>query len=334
MDNNKVNDLIRRYFSEKHTEKYRELIQLWLTMGDHKEEKDQSLRKEWDRLNCAETEADDEAWQSVHDRIISYESRHRVVLKIKRAMRYAAVLLLPVVSAFIAWHFTSSYDAKSYNMLECSTADGQMKTILLSDDTKVVLNGGSRIIYPEKFGSRGNRNVFVEGEAFFHVSHDSKHPFIANVENIDVKVLGTRFNIRAYRDEDNIITTLEEGSVLVSDGMQAIQLKPNQQAIYNRGKKIISRNIINADRESRWKEGDLLFDVKPLRMIISSISHKYGVKFEVDESINLNKVYTLNFKDTESIEDVINILNIVQNDNLRFRLKGNVVQVYKTRKEV
>ncbi len=334
MNQNKVNDIILRYFSGELTKKYQNLIQLWLTMGDNKDKKDRSLRHIWKTIEENDSEKTNEAWLSLLEMVTNYDNKQKTILQIKKFIRYAAILLFPIFAATIAWHSASIYYAPTSNMLECEVADGKIKTIMLSDDTRVVLNGGSRILYPEKFSKYGNRNVFVEGEAFFYVSPDKKHPFIANVENIDVKVLGTHFNIRAYRDEDNIITTLEKGRVLVSDGLHRMYLIPNQQAIYNRSKKIISRNIIIANQESQWKTGDLMFDGKPLRMILSSISHKYGVRFEIDSSINLDKIYTLNFKATESIDDVLKILNILQNDNLIFRRKGNIVQIYKERKEV
>ena len=101
---------------------------------------------------------------------------------------------------------------------------------MLADGTKVWLNSASRLIYPQSFMGK-ERRVVLSGEAFFDVAHDAERPFIVETSRMNVKVLGTRFNVNDYDDNEEVSTTLVNGSVeIVSGGQQAFRLVPGEQA--------------------------------------------------------------------------------------------------------
>lgn len=120
----------------------------------------------------------------------------------------ASVTLLFSISNYISFH--EGYKKLNSQMVEMVNPMGMRSSVVLSDGTKVILNAGTTLSYPTAFVS-GQREVKVNGEAFFEVSHDKEHPFIVSAENVKVKVLGTKFNVKAYDDDDNIEVTLAEG---------------------------------------------------------------------------------------------------------------------------
>lgn len=328
-----IYELIKHFFKGSLSKKDQDVVQLWLTMGDHGKEKDDALRMMWQQCDDAMSQQNtDAAWTSLDSRIESYERHVNRMKTVKRLLRYAAIFILPAVLAATSWIGSSYYYCSSANMIECAVPDGTTYTLYLSDKTKVRLNGGSRIIYPERFGLWSKRNVFLEGEAHFEVTPDKRRPFIVNIDNVDVCVLGTHFNVRAYRDEDNIITTLEEGSVRVSDGHEEILLKPNEQVVYSRGRKMFDEVAMTVMTE-KWISGDLKFENQSLQYILSTIGNRYGVTFDVEAGVNLNKQYTVKFRANEHLEDVLDVLSILENKQLRFDMNKNKVLIHKQRKE-
>ena len=110
----------------------------------------------------------------------------------------------------------------------------------------------------------------LNGEAYFEVSKDPKHPFIVQTETIDVQVLGTHFNVDAYHDNPDIKTTLLSGSVAVSNKSKSVRmvLKPNEIAIYNKVEEKLTRKVLkNAEDEISWRQGEFIFDDLPLQEI-------------------------------------------------------------------
>lgn len=149
--------------------------------------------------------------------------------------------------------------------------------LLLPDGTKIWLNAATTISYPTRFGGQ-ERKIRLSGEAYLEVAKDPQHPFVVETDKQTVKVLGTHFNVNTYTDRT--ITTLEEGSVLVSSlrgTKQALTVKPGEQAIYAN-----TLALQPADLESAlaWKNGLLFFRDTPLQTMLSEISRWYDVDVE------------------------------------------------------
>ena len=145
----------------------------------------------------------------------------------------------------------------------------ETRTVRLPDGSSVMLNHYSSLSYPEKFQS-DKREVELNGEAYFEVSKDPKHPFIVQTETIDVQVLGTHFNVDAYHDNLDVKTTLLSGSVAVSNKSKSVRmvLKPNEIAIYNKVEEKLTRKVLeNAEDEISWRQGEFIFDDLPLQEI-------------------------------------------------------------------
>lgn len=201
-------------------------------------------------------------------------------------------------------------------------------TLILPDKTTVWLNSETEISFPTRF-DKDKRVVSLKGEAFFSVAKDSTAPFIVKTtNNLTVKVLGTKFNIQAYKDENTIETTLNEGSVLVSDGKQSIQLKPDQQAVYRVDNKTLSSREVNADYISSWREGKFIFENETLESIMNKLSRWYDIRlFYANESVK-NFHFT---GDLERYDDFNEVLKMLEKaTNIHFNINGKNVIISKT----
>lgn len=190
---------------------------------------------------------------------------------------------------------------------------GRTFDIVLSDGTKVKLNAGSSIKYPIHFLSKGNREVTLKGEAFFKVAKDAKHPFIVNANEINIRVLGTEFNISAYPEDKINNTVLIEGlvSVYKSNTMYkpvtSTLLNPGFKAELHKNQKHISIEKVDTSIYTAWINGKLIIKNSSFSEIRKKLERKYNVAI-----INNNKTLESNtfsaVFDIETIEDVMEVL--------------------------
>jgi len=177
-----------------------------------------------------------------------------------------------------------SAPATSTGMNQLIIPYGKTSEVLLSDGTRVFLNAGSRLVYPENFKGK-TREVFLIGEAFFDVKHDQSHPFIVQLNDLRIKVLGTRFNISAYPAENVIETVLAEGKVrmeLNNSGLfdTKTEMVPNQLASFNRTTLETNIKTVNPDNYISWTKGIFQFESTDLNRITSRLARFYNIRFK------------------------------------------------------
>ncbi|MCK9412013.1 MAG: FecR domain-containing protein [Prolixibacteraceae bacterium] len=161
---------------------------------------------------------------------------------------------------------------------------GKTSEVLLPDGTKVFLNAGSRLVYPENFTGK-TREVFLIGEAFFDVRHDKNHPFIVQIDDLRVKVLGTRFNVSAYQTDNVVETVLAEGKVSIEQNNaglfdKATELAPNQLASFDRTTKETKVKKVEINNYILWTTGLLQFESTDLSRITKRLERYYNIRFK------------------------------------------------------
>ncbi|MGJ5641479.1 FecR family protein [Formosa sp. S-31] len=149
--------------------------------------------------------------------------------------------------------------------------------LVLSDGSQVWLNSGSSITFPVTFKGN-NRKVSVVGEAYFEVAHDDSKPFYVSKGDMNVRVLGTHFNVKAYNDDSDIRVTLLEGSVEVNNANQHVLIKPGQQAIIENESAIKLAHNIDVDQVMAWKNGVFKFDNSPIESALKELGRWYNVE--------------------------------------------------------
>lgn len=215
---------------------------------------------------------------------------------------------------------------------------GKRSELLLADGTKVWLNAGSRLAFPTKF-TKKNRAVFLEGEAYFEVAKNEQQPFIVNAAEIDIKVLGTHFNVSAYPGDRNIETVLLEGSIALSKcksfarGRNEILLKPYQRATFDKGNKdIVVVDEPDADFFISWTEGWLQFSQESLQSVFTKLERYYNIEITTPTNFPSSEIITGKLDLKESLEDVMLALSDVA--KLDYRISQNKITIDKKMKEL
>lgn len=215
---------------------------------------------------------------------------------------------------------------------------GKKSQLTLEDGTKVWLNAGSRMAFPTKFIGK-KREVFLEGEAYFDVAHNLNKPFYVNTGEIEIKVLGTRFNISAYESDNFTETVLLEGKVEVSEksGFGLLRsetiLTHNQKASYDRNNRSISvKNELDADMVIAWTEGWFKFSQQNLNVVLNKLQRYYNVEFVFDREFPAIDLITGKLDLKESVGQVMIALEDVA--DIQFRIDGNKIYINKKIAEI
>lgn len=230
---------------------------------------------------------------------------HTRRLTLIRTFSAAAAVLLLCLSTWTVYLYMQPVSIETVSTL------AETRTVHLPDGSTVTLNHYSSISYPEKFKS-GNREVELNGEAYFEVSKDKKHPFIVQTEMIDVQVLGTHFNVDAYLDNPDVRTTLLTGSVAVSNKNNSVRmvLKPNEIAIYNKVEQKLTRKALeNAKDEISWRHGEFIFDDLPLQEIVRELSNSFGTSIRISDTALQDYRITARFRNGEDLKTILSVLH-------------------------
>lgn len=158
--------------------------------------------------------------------------------------------------------------------------------IELADGSRVWLNSETEFRYPVNF--TGNcRKVYLKGEAYFEVAKDAEKPFVVSTAGeVDVRVLGTHFNVASYQDDEEVVTTLAEGSVEVASGEEAVRIRPNEQIVFNKNSHTFSRRQVDATVYSAWKDGKFIFEDQTLEQIMKQLQRWYEMEvFYASDSV-------------------------------------------------
>ena len=205
---------------------------------------------------------------------------------------------------------------------------GQTFKLTLSDGTLVWLNAGSKLRFPQKFiDSDKERIVYLEGEGFFEVAKNKEVPFIVNTQEVDIKVLGTKFNISSYETDHSIATTLVEGSVSVYETRMPennLLLIPNFQASYNKFKNDFSKKEVDTKMFTAWMEDRFVIDNLTFSEILVKLERRHHVKF-VNNTKNLgDEIYKGEFEN-EGIESILETISL--STPFEYEIQHNIITI-------
>lgn len=207
---------------------------------------------------------------------------------------------------------------------------GKKFRLQLSDGTFVHLNSGTTLKYPIKFIAGENRQVFLDGEAFFDVAKDKAHPFIVNADNLNVRVLGTHFNVSNYPEDTVTDVVLVEGSVGMYnsneefDALKNTILKPGFKGSFNKENTKISTKPVLTDIYTSWINGGLTFRNMTFKNIITKLERRYNITIVNKNEKLANEKFNASFKE-ESIENVMSYFNEIHGIN--YTIKNNQILI-------
>lgn len=263
------------------------------------------------RLKVMRTVNPDEALSRFKSRIHKKEKRLALRQVLGVIQRAAAVLFIPVF--LLSAYLFIQQGQGNVRTLAVRTNPGVVSAFDLPDGSKVWLNANSELRYPSDFNA-DTRTVELTGQGYFEVTKNAHKPFIVKADkDYSVEVLGTSFNVSAYKDESMIETTLVEGSVklnVVSGGKRMTQmLKPNEKAEYQKGAGKIKVFGVNTEYDTAWKNGEIIFRNYPMDKVLKTLERHYHVVFEVKDNEILKSIITARFKD-EQLPQVLEYLKL------------------------
>lgn len=251
------------------------------------------------------------AFALVQNRIQKGRSTGRILNLI---MKVAAILFVPLLLAS-SWLFFKQFDQKDqvkFAMQEITSPPGIRSQVVLPDGSKVWLNAESTIKFKVPF-SKESRDVDLLGEAFFDVTKNPEQPFVVQSGNIKVEVLGTRFNCKAFAEDQQIDVILEEGRIALNtqstSGSKEEIMNPGDHAVIERESGATTISNENISKYIAWHTGKLVFDNTPMDEVAQMLERWYGVEVTVQDREIMNYRFTTTFEN-ESLFQVIELLGL------------------------
>ncbi len=320
-------DLLIKYLNNQCSPEELEVVLHWIENESDNTSSRELIKKDWNDLTADKfIEYSDDRFTLLLNKIhhqININRKIRVAqaplkknnVTLNWLTRAAAILLLPVLS-FIFYLFSNPFILTSQikdgvvDSLEVSAPIGSRTLVELSDGTTVHLNCGSKIRYPRFFVGK-TRELTLVGEGFFEVNHDPKHPFIVRAKNMQIKALGTRFNVLTYPESDLVSTTLVDGKVELAENINGKtttleSLNPGQHADFDTKTRKISIAEGDMKKFISWKDGLLIFDNANIKEVSERLGRIFNVDIEFSEDIK-DYTYTVKFVD-ESLVQILELL--------------------------
>lgn len=233
----------------------------------------------------------------------------------------AAYVLLFLITVFVL--YITNEGQVPDNLLTILTKGHERQQLKTTDGSHIWINSHSAVRYPQQFAS-DLRRIELEGEAFFQIARDPERPFVITTQNLTVTVLGTSFNVKSYREDDEIIITIATGKVQVEAGGQHRDLLPGEQLHFNKESGIITTVSIDPEEAYSWKDGWLTFNSVSLADISKTLERWYGVKVIIEgEALKKMKV-TLKRKD-ETLNNVLEIISFTAGVN--YEIANKIVTI-------
>lgn len=372
--NTHLKSLLEKYKLENASPDELQMLYRIFNNGD-KSELDTLMTSEWSEVSSFNGEIDSLALlENIRKKAgIGSGSKEETIFIPKRnfpfrlsaILRYAAIFILAFA---LTWFLkpvqrivTSDVKPHYFNI---KVAYGSKTTIELPDSSVVILNSGSTLSYPDKFETE-SRSVILKGEAFFEVKKNAHRPFYVKTKDVTIRVLGTKFNVKSYPDENTSETTLVSGSVEIlqnndknvkrNNNIAPIFLKPNQKAIFTRETgiselkeltkeqpkervkgglsipiqlltKIAIQDKSKTDMDIAWKNNKLILNNDRFGDIIKKLERWYNVEITLQNPALADVHFSAKF-DHESIADVLNALNIIE--PFHYEINKNIITIFK-----
>jgi ferric-dicitrate binding protein FerR (iron transport regulator) len=296
-------EILEHYFAGDMSEdEKRELFRLM--------DKDANLREEFIRernlLTLVRLQKTTEATPSYaadNYRLLMKKARtgktRRITLQI---LKYAAVAAL-TIGLWTVWQNRDNTKRQPEEELftTVETPSGQRTKIILPDGSSVWLNAQTKLTYPNRF-SKENRQVKLEGEAFFEVISDAEHPFTVSSELMNVRVLGTRFNVHAYREETSTVTLIK-GRVEIVTPDSSLTLKPDYQAAVSKTQGItVSKGTPDV---CAWTDGEFFYLNKPLKEIAADLERRFNVSIRITDETLASEIFTYHADENTLLDDIL-----------------------------
>ena len=307
MRKNYIKEIIETFLGNEMPQEVQQAFGDWLRDPEARTEKEQTLETYWERLEAAERPGRDRKLARLHEAIRREESFRRRSLWRKVAAAAAVVLLAVGVNYFAAQGYLRS--RVQTNIVTSAHDKGEY---VLPDGTHIWLNAGSVLRYYGNLTGR-RRVVELDGEGFFKVRHDADRPFILQMEDMNIEVLGTEFDVINYAEFATTEAILCNGSIRAYGGRlpAPVTLKPGDRLVFDRKEGRASRSRVSTRNYSQWMGGSLSFDDTSLADILTNLERWYAVEIDAPEAWTRQVRMSFKLIRNESIEEILKAMSLV-----------------------
>lgn len=307
---NYIQKIINVFTASGHSESVTKEVYQWLLDEEHADEKETALNTLWKET---EGKVDAGTWTSlekVYNKVgVSAGTKKQYQLFF---WRYAAAIALLIITVGTFWLTKSTYKEKTVAMVEQYIPDGKTCELELPDGSRVHVNSGTLLLYPDAFKG-DTRTVYLIGEADFKVKKNPDKPFIVRSANMSVTALGTEFNVAAYPEDSEIVATLIQGKIKVGykQSNDSYILKPGQQIVYNR--KNAQSKVADANLEdvTAWQRGQIVFRGSTMKEILLTLERRFDITFQYNTNLFTNDKYNFSFSKNADIGEVMEVMKEV-----------------------
>ena len=318
IENDEIYDLIAKSFLGELTEEENVSLLTWKSSDDSNLLEYNDFKEIWKHSNRLAMPSQIDLPKSL------YTTRKKAGITVQkinwlpRFAQIAAVLVLAIlISALYNLFLVPKPVEKNKTIVyqQVRASYGTQSRVALTDGTVVYLNSGSTLKFPNSFDGMKNRNVELTGEGSFEVAKNSEQPFIVDIHKLQIKVLGTKFNVDAYPNNSSFTIALIEGNIQLQQKTgtgvtDLMEMKPNQVAFYKLSEnKLLSSTEEDLTKYTSWTEGKIVLSNDPVNTVIQKLENWYNVDIELSDKKLEKYRFTATFIE-EPLEQVLRILNL------------------------
>lgn len=321
-DKDHYRPLAEKFLNHKTTEQESEELFAW--MQDNQE----LTIMLYDDIEMADKDMPESKKRCIYNNIIEakrhYEmSKKRFLVRLNRILTIACTILILIVCTLLYKHAITQLPKS--DLVEVKTEATDHSELSLPDGTKVKLNSQSVLSY-QLDNTLKQRIVNLEGEGYFEVATDKKHPFKIITNGMEILCLGTKFDIKNYDEDNSAIVVLREGSVKVSSGTQEILMTPGTSVTFNKSTGNLSQNRTQNDNAIAWIRGNIYYRNESLENIANDLSRKYGVRIVIS-SPEIGKTTFSGYLGKTSLDNVLNVLSTASGVSYEY-INDSTVHIY------
>ena len=272
------------------------------------------------------------AFDTFRERIHSSKKEQkpfRQGFRLSAMWRYAAVVAVIIAVGYLSYWRGEVNVKDTFADISVEAPLGSKTKLYLPDGTLVWLNAGSRMTYSQGFGV-DNRKVELEGEGYFEVTRNEKIPFYVKTKDLQLRVLGTKFNFRDYPEDHEVVVSLLEGKVELNNMLKSEKealLAPDERAILNKSNGLMTVESVTASNASQWTDGYLFFDEELLPDIAKELERSYNVKIHIaNDSLNNFRFYGNFVRREQNIQEVLDAL--ASTEKIQYKIEERNITIY------
>lgn len=334
-ENKHIDELIANYLTEGLDKNALDELKTWIAASAENQQYFICQREIWFSAVSREAASvydKDKAFENFRNRVESQkeiQSTSRRGFSLSALWRYAAVVAIIIAVGCISYWQGEVNVKDTFADISVEAPLGSKTKLYLPDGTLVWLNAGSRMTYSQGVGV-DNRKVELEGEGYFEVKRNEKIPFFVKTKDLQLQVLGTKFNFRDYPEDHEVVVSLLEGKVglnnLLREEKEAV-LSPDERAVLNKANGLLTVESVTASNASQWTDGYLFFDEELLPDIAKELERSYNVKIHIaNDSLKTFRFYGNFVRREQNIQEVLEAL--ASTEKMQYKIEERNITIY------